>query len=44
LKADPEVRSRMTDSDLAEAFDPAWHFIHVDTIFTRVFGDQASAT
>jgi adenylosuccinate lyase len=43
LKADPDVRSRLTDSDLAEAFDPAWHFRHVDTIFRRVFGEQAMA-
>jgi adenylosuccinate lyase len=41
LKADPEVRSRLTDAVLADAFDPAWHFNHVDTIFRRVFGEQA---
>ncbi len=22
-------------------FDPAWHFAHVDTIFKRVFGENA---
>ena len=43
LKADPEVCSRLTDSDLAAAFDPAWHFVHVDTIFRRVFGEQPTA-
>jgi adenylosuccinate lyase len=43
LKADPEVRSRLTDADLADAFDPAWHFSHVDTIFLRVFGERPMA-
>jgi adenylosuccinate lyase len=42
LKADGEVRSRLSDSDLAEAFDPTWHFNHVDTIFRRVFGDHSA--
>ncbi len=39
LQADPAVRSRLTDEDLADAFDPAWCFVHVDTIFRRVFGE-----
>ncbi len=39
LKADPDVRPCLSDAQLAEAFDPAWHFAHVDTIFARVFGD-----
>jgi len=43
LKADPEVRPRLTDAELAEVFDPAWHFSHVDTIFARVFGEQTAA-
>jgi adenylosuccinate lyase len=43
LKTDPDVRSRLTDSDLADAFDPAWCFAHVDTIFGRVFGDPPRA-
>ena len=38
LKADPDVRPHLTDAQLADAFDPAWHFKHVDTIFGRVFG------
>ncbi len=38
LKADPDVRPNLTDAELAEAFDPAWHFRHVDVIFDRVFG------
>jgi adenylosuccinate lyase len=43
LRADPEVRPHLTDAEIAELFDPAWHFAHVDTIFSRVFGDQAMA-
>ena len=43
LKTDPDVRSRLNDSDLADAFDMAWCFAHVDTIFGRVFGDQPRA-
>ncbi|HUZ12913.1 MAG TPA: adenylosuccinate lyase [Caulobacteraceae bacterium] len=42
LKADPEVRARLTDAELAELFDPAWHFAHVDEIFRRVFGEAAA--
>ncbi len=38
LKADPDVRGRLTDEELAGLFDPAWHFAHVDEIFARVFG------
>jgi adenylosuccinate lyase len=38
LRADPDVRAVLTDSDLADLFDLAWHFKHVDTIFERVFG------
>ena len=41
LKADPEIRPHFTDSELAELFDPTWHFAHVDTIFARVFGEDA---
>jgi adenylosuccinate lyase len=41
LKADPDVRPHLTDAELAELFDPAWHFAHVDTIFARVFGEEA---
>jgi adenylosuccinate lyase len=42
LKADPEVRGRLSDEELAGLFDPAWHFAHVDTIFARVFGEEAA--
>jgi adenylosuccinate lyase len=43
LKADPEVRDRLTDGELAGLFDPAWHFAHVDAIFARVFGEEAAS-
>ena len=43
LKADPDVRAHLTDAELAELFDPTWHFAHVDTIFARVFGADAVA-
>jgi adenylosuccinate lyase len=39
LKADPEVT--LSDAELAELFDLAYHFKHVDTIFARVFGEEA---
>jgi len=42
LKADPEIRSRLTDAEFSELFDPAWHFAHVDTIFARVFGPESA--
>jgi len=38
LKADPEVRAKMSEAELAENFDLGYHFKHVDTIFGRVFG------
>jgi len=41
LKADPDVRPRLTDAELDELFDDAYHFKHVDTIFARVFGKDA---
>jgi adenylosuccinate lyase len=41
LKADPEVT--LSDAELGELFDLAYHFKHVDRIFARVFGEQAEA-
>ena len=38
LKADPQVTAALSAEELAEKFDLAYHFAHVDTIFTRVFG------
>src|SRR6202007_1225557 len=32
LKADPDVRPHLSDADLAELFDLAYHFKHVDTV------------
>ncbi len=39
LKADPDVT--LTEAELAELFDLGYHFKHVDTVFARVFGQQA---
>ncbi len=39
LKADPEVKARLSDADLAGLFDLGYHVKHVDTIFKRVFGE-----
>ena len=36
LKADPDVT--LSDADIDDMFDDAYHLKHVDTIFTRVFG------
>ena len=41
LKADPDVRPNLTDAELAELFDLGYHFKHVDTVFARVFGQDA---
>jgi adenylosuccinate lyase len=38
LKADPEVRDRLSDDEFGELFDLGYHLKHVDTIFGRVFG------
>jgi adenylosuccinate lyase len=39
LRADPDVT--LSDGDLAELFDLAYHFKAVDRVFARVFGDEA---
>ncbi|WP_439575988.1 adenylosuccinate lyase [Phreatobacter sp.] len=39
LKADPEVRSALSEAELEEKFDLGYHLKHVDTIFRRVFGE-----
>ncbi|MBS0361633.1 MAG: adenylosuccinate lyase [Proteobacteria bacterium] len=41
LKADPDVT--LSDAELAELFDNAYHFKNVDRVFARVFGDEANA-
>ena len=38
----PAVRARLSDAELAELLDPAWHFSQVDTIFERVFGPDGA--
>ena len=38
LKADEEVAAAMTEAELEEKFDLAYHFKHVDEVFARVFG------
>ncbi|MEA2977032.1 MAG: adenylosuccinate lyase [Alphaproteobacteria bacterium] len=38
LKADKDVRAKLTDKEIETNFDLAYHFKHVDTIFQRVFG------
>lgn len=41
LKADPEVI--LSDEELSELFDNGYHFKNVDTVFARVFGQEAMA-
>jgi adenylosuccinate lyase len=41
LKADPDVSSRLSTSELDALFDIDYHLKHVDTIFDRVFGTSA---
>ncbi len=39
LKEDKDVTAKIPAKDLADLFDMAYHTKHVDTIFSRVFGD-----
>jgi adenylosuccinate lyase len=39
LKADRDVRAKLSDSEIAANFDLDYHLKHVDTIFARVFGN-----
>jgi adenylosuccinate lyase len=39
LKADPDVRNYLSESEIAENFDLDVYLRHVDLIFSRVFGD-----
>jgi adenylosuccinate lyase len=41
LKVDPEITRHLDAQTIDGLFDPAYHLTHVDTIFTRVFGQQA---
>ena len=38
LKTDKDVRKHLSETELADKFDLNFHFVHVDTIFRRVFG------
>ncbi len=38
LLDDPEVTAALTDAEIKDKFDLAYHTRHVDTIFARVFG------
>jgi len=38
LKADKDVRTKLSEKDLEANFNLDHHFKHVDTIFKRVFG------
>ena len=38
LKADKDVRGKLSEAEVADNFDLGYHFKHVDTIFKRVFG------
>ena len=38
LKADKDVRAKLSDKELEANFDLDHHLKHVDTIFKRVFG------
>ncbi len=39
LLADTDVRGYLPEEEIREAFDLGYHMKHVDTIFTRVFGE-----
>ncbi|MBW8617492.1 MAG: adenylosuccinate lyase [Hyphomicrobiales bacterium] len=39
LKADSDVSSKLSLTEIDELFDLGYHFKHVDTIFNRVFGE-----
>ena len=40
LLSDKEVRTALSEDEIREKFDLAYHTKHVDTIFKRVFGEQ----
>jgi adenylosuccinate lyase len=41
LTADPDVRGKLSDKEIAASFDLKYHLKHVDTIFRRVFGSKS---
>ena len=40
LKADTDVTAALSEAEIEEKFDLGYHFKHVDTIFSRVFGES----
>ena len=42
LKSDPEIARYLTADAIDASFDTAYHLKHVDTIFRRVFGEEAA--
>jgi adenylosuccinate lyase len=38
LRADPDVKSKLSDTELEALFDLDYHLKRVDDIFERVFG------
>jgi len=40
LNADKQVRKHLSEAELRENFDLAYHFRHVDTLFERVFSTE----
>ncbi|MDH3669378.1 MAG: adenylosuccinate lyase, partial [Paracoccaceae bacterium] len=40
LKADAEVATALSDTEIEALFDLGYHTKHVDTIFARVFGTE----
>ena len=41
LKSDKTVREYLSDAEIEANFNLDYHFKHVDTIFKRVFGENA---
>jgi adenylosuccinate lyase len=41
LEAEPEVSKHISRAELEALFDLGYHTKHVDTVFARVFGEQA---
>jgi adenylosuccinate lyase len=40
LKADPDVRAKLSEAEIGANFDLGYHLAHVDTIFDRVFASH----
>ena len=40
LLGDEDVRKALSETEIDEKFDIAYHTKHVDTIFKRVFGES----